>query len=230
MENRKTLNTRKFVTYTVSIFIVILLFSGLVLYVAPKCRVANWINWRVAGLSKHSWEAVHTIFAFLFFTLVSIHLYLNWNIFIRYIRSKLDKNFRLSREFLFAISLTALIFFATLLNIPPFNWIINFGERMKFSWELQDNQPLYHKDKLPNIRKGGKRFGRISPEHHIKRGYGYGRKRIVDVCKELNIPVERALARLSRRGIYAYKDIPLKSISREYYISPVQAVDIIRGR
>jgi hypothetical protein len=34
-------------------------FSGIILYMTPQGRVANWTNWTLLGLGKHDWSAVH---------------------------------------------------------------------------------------------------------------------------------------------------------------------------
>ena len=42
--------------------------SGIVLYVAPRCRVADQIGWAISGLDKGQWESIH-INGALFFVL-----------------------------------------------------------------------------------------------------------------------------------------------------------------
>ncbi len=89
---------RAFVTLFVILSYVLLATSGIVLYVAPPGRVAHWSLWTLARLDKEAWQAVHTVFAFLFVLAGAFHLYLNWRIFWSYLRSKLTAGVRMKRE------------------------------------------------------------------------------------------------------------------------------------
>ena len=57
---------RAFVTLFVTLSFLLIAASGIVLYVAPPGRVAHWSVWTLGGLDKEGWQAVHTVFAFLF--------------------------------------------------------------------------------------------------------------------------------------------------------------------
>ena len=59
--------TRGFVSFTLTLSFIILSLSGIVLYIMPYGRVAYWINWGIAGLSKDDWDAIHTIIGFVFY-------------------------------------------------------------------------------------------------------------------------------------------------------------------
>jgi len=72
---------RAFVTLYVTLSFVLLAASGIVLYVAPPGRVANWSRWTLGALDRHGWQAVHTVFALLFVLAGAFHLWFNWRTF-----------------------------------------------------------------------------------------------------------------------------------------------------
>ncbi|MCK4782139.1 MAG: DUF4405 domain-containing protein, partial [Desulfobacteraceae bacterium] len=60
-KNRKRFNWRGWTTFVVTISFVVDTISGIILYVAPPGRIANWTNWTIWGLNKEEWAAIHTI-------------------------------------------------------------------------------------------------------------------------------------------------------------------------
>ncbi len=83
--------TRGFVSITLALSFIILSLSGIVLYIMPHGRIAYWINWKIIGLCKDDWDAVHTIVGFVFMLMAVVHFYLNWSSFVSYLRSKIQK-------------------------------------------------------------------------------------------------------------------------------------------
>jgi hypothetical protein len=49
-------HTKGFTSLFLTIAFVALSLSGIVIYVAPRCRVADEMNWTAMGLQKHQWE------------------------------------------------------------------------------------------------------------------------------------------------------------------------------
>lgn len=125
---------RAFVTLFVTLSFVLLTASGIVLYVAPPGRVAHWSLWTLARLDKEAWQAVHTVFAFLFVLAGAFHLYFNWRIFWSYLRSKLTAGVRMKRELAPATSLVLTIGVLTVADLPPFATVIDLGARAKEAW------------------------------------------------------------------------------------------------
>lgn len=67
----------------------ILLISGIMLFVAPPGRVANWTNWILLGLSKKQWTALHVCFSALFLVISVVHIVLNWRPMVGYFKDLL---------------------------------------------------------------------------------------------------------------------------------------------
>ena len=136
MENKKkNFNWRGWTTFVVIISFIVDTLSGIILYIAPHGRVANWTNWSIWGLNKEEWATIHTIFGYILLIIVGIHLFYNWKIFFNFIWSKIRKAFNLKWELTTAIVFNILLFMATLWNLPPFSTTMNLGEYLKENWE-----------------------------------------------------------------------------------------------
>lgn len=134
--------------YIVFSFLVLGL-SGLVLFVAPPGRIANWSIWRLVLLSKAQWQAVHTIFAFVFIVAASFHLYFNWKVLMAYLRSKLDAGFRMKREVGAASTVGILLLALTIGGVPPFSSVMEAGDDIKNAWAgAAKEPPIPHAEEL----------------------------------------------------------------------------------
>lgn len=103
-------NWRGWTTFVVTISFIVDTVSGIILYIAPPGRIANWTNWSVWGLNKEAWGAIHTIFGYILLIIVAIHLYFNWKIFLNFIWSKLRNALNLKWELTGATLLCLIIF------------------------------------------------------------------------------------------------------------------------
>ena len=124
-----------FTSLTALVLFLMVALSGIILYISPRGRVANWGQWTVWGWDKESWAAFHinaTIF-FVVFTL--IHLLFNWKMLMGYLKRGILGLFRGSFELLAALILGAVVFVGTMMNIPPFFHFVAWRESFKDYWE-----------------------------------------------------------------------------------------------
>ncbi len=120
--------------------------SGFILYVAPPGRIANWGSWQLMLFTKSEWQALHTIFSYLFFILAIIHLFfVNWRTFITYIKSKIKSGLNKKWELIGSLILSGFIFIGTLRAWIPFGPVMTFGEKVKGNWEkTYSGAPVAH--------------------------------------------------------------------------------------
>jgi hypothetical protein len=110
--------------------------------VAPPGRIANWGDWKLLLFTKAEWQALHTIFSYMFFILFIIHLFfVNWRAFLTYFRSKVRAGLNRKWELLTATIITAIFFVGTLESWTPFGPVMSFGEKVKESWERSYTSP-----------------------------------------------------------------------------------------
>lgn len=147
--NRK-FSWKAFISFGLAYMMVILLVSGLILYVSPPGRYAHWVTWTLWGMTKEEWQAVHTVFSFGFIILSVFHLFsANWKTFIYYFRSKTSKGFNKKFELLFSSILIAAVFFGTFFSVPPFETVMAMGEDFTNSWEkVEERAPVPHAELL----------------------------------------------------------------------------------
>ena len=141
---------KSFVSFSLAWSFLIILISGIVLYIAPPGRVANWTDWTLVGFSKSGWQAIHTIFSYTFVILSVFHLFtLNWKIFWHYFTSKAATGLNKQMELITSVILIIFVFTGTYFNIQPFKAVIDFGEWTTESWETKDEQaPVPHAETL----------------------------------------------------------------------------------
>lgn len=133
--NKKGIKWRGLATFTLVLGILVEIVSGVVLYITPLGRTANWTNWTLMGLDKHEWAAIHTVFGYLLLVIIGMHLYFNWRVIAHFFWSKLHHSFNLKREFVIASAIILIVFAGTLWGLPPFSSIMDLGRSAKLSWE-----------------------------------------------------------------------------------------------
>ena len=139
---KKSFSWRIFISFGLLLSFLMLLVSGVILYISPPGRVANWTDWRMLGLTKTGWENQHAIFGFAFAILSIFHLFfINWRAFLSYLKTKSSEGLKSPKE-LFGSVVLALIFgIGTFYALQPFSAIIDFGNSVSESWERRDRQP-----------------------------------------------------------------------------------------
>jgi hypothetical protein len=142
MEKKNKFNLRSFTSFSLVISTIIMSWSGFILYIAPPGRIANWGTWRLMLFTKTEWQALHTIFSYLFFILFIIHLFfVNWKAFLTYFRSKIRAGLNRKWELIAASLMSTVFFIGTLRSWTPFEPVMAFGEKVKESWEGDFQSP-----------------------------------------------------------------------------------------
>ena len=169
MKRKVSFNLRSFISFSLVISTIIMSWSGFILYVAPPGRIANWGTWKLMLFTKTEWQALHTIFSYLFFILVIVHLFfVNWKTFLTYFKSKLRAGLNKKWELVTATLLTVIIFIGTVHSWTPFGPIMTFGEKVKGSWESKFSAPPILHMELYTLEKLALEFDTIAPEKLIK--------------------------------------------------------------
>jgi len=143
MENVKNkFSWKAFISIALFYSFFVIFVTGMVLYLAPAGRVANWYNWKLLGLTKTAWQSIHTIFSFTFAVLSIFHLFtVNWKAFWSYLQSKTRQGLNKKREFYLSSVLTIIFFLGVIYSVPPFSSIVGFGSFLKDSWETSETAP-----------------------------------------------------------------------------------------
>ena len=197
---RKRFHTRGFVSLLLSGSFLVMLVTGLVLYVTPQGRVAHWTGWTLAGLGKEQWSAVHIVTTLVFLTSAGFHLYYNWRIFWGYFKSKAKSGFNLKRELALAIAICVAMVAGTLWNVPPFGTVIRWNDDIKAYWDSHSaSAPVPHAEGFSLMR----------------------------LANEINVPVEQIVERLSDGGIEVEDpSMTVKTVAEEHDVTPSELFSI----
>lgn len=197
-------NWQSFISIGLLLSFIIILISGLVLYIAPEGSLSRWIGWVVLSLSKKQWEHIHTVFSYVFILFSIFHIFtINWGLLLSYFVP--DKfTFRNYKEFIIALVITILVFTGTLLNINPFKYIINLGRRISDSYAENVELP-----KVPDAEK-------LSLEEFSNRVLNVNYDAVESLLK-------------SHQFIEIKKDITVKNFSIINKITPEQLYKILKG-
>lgn len=133
---------RALISFILTWIFFILLITGIILYIAPPGRYANWVNWKIFALNKGEWQALHTIFSFTFIIISILHLFIiNWRVFLNYFKTKTKSGLNRKWELVISLVLVGTFFAGILFWIPPFSSVMLAGENLKNSWEEKDKEP-----------------------------------------------------------------------------------------
>jgi hypothetical protein len=138
-----------FTSLLLTLLFVALSFSGVILYLTPRGRVANWTGWTMLGLEKQGWQAVHVNIGLLFLIAAGLHLFLNWGLFWGYIKKKASLGLNLKLEMLVAVLIAAGVLLGTIQGVSPFAALMALNEQIKDYWEREPvSAPLPHAEEL----------------------------------------------------------------------------------
>jgi hypothetical protein len=214
--------------------------TGIALYVAPSGRVAETIVWRFVWLDKTQWEAMHTVFSFLWIPVAVAHTALNWKPILAYVHDRARKAFAFKRELAWATILTVFFTVASVTNWPPVAQVMAFGEWFTTYWENQGRAAGYyvpteteaHTITVPanTASSGSSPTASAGTLTVVAEKRGVGRFTVLEVAQDAKLSVEEALARLEKLGVKASADEKLLALSGRSGYSPLDLDSIIRGK
>jgi hypothetical protein len=197
-------NGRAFVTLCVALCFGLLAASGIVLYVAPPGRVANWSRWTLGALDRPQWQALHTVVALLFLVAGAFHLWFNWRALLHYVRARLADGLRLRRELALAVAVVLAVAGLTLADLQPFSSVMALGERAKASWSADGGEPPVPHAELLTLER---------------------------LAATTQIPLERALANLEAAGLTgAGPQVTMAALASTHGLTPRDVWAKLKGQ
>ncbi len=156
----KKFNWRAFTSLYIVISFLIIGVSGLILFIAPPGRIANWTNLIILGLTKSQWQAIHTVFTFLFILAAAVHIYFNWRPLIAYLRTRAQQTIHIRKELISSGILVCLLVLLTLQDAPPFSNLMKLSEDLSYSWSAPETEPPIPHAELLTIEEIAERTGK----------------------------------------------------------------------
>lgn len=198
-------NWRSFISVLTALSFIGMAFTGVILFVVPPGRVANWTGWTLIGLTKHEWVGLHDWFSIIFVVASVIHLYLNWKPFVSYFKGKATKAFALRAEWAAAMVVCAVVFVGTLGDVRPFSSLLAWNENIKHSWESpQQRAPIPHAELMS----------------------------FTELARQVpDVDLETMFANLKSQGIEVESaDIVLGELAEAYNMTPARLYNIALGQ
>ncbi|MBU2512599.1 DUF4405 domain-containing protein [bacterium] len=129
---------------------IVMAFTGLILFIVPAGRIAQWVNWTLFGLTKDQWTQIHVLFCIVFLIGGGFHIYFNWKPLIRYFYSKAKQGVNLGKEIIISLVISVVLIIAAIAEISPFNYVFEFSTFLKDSWIISEayEPPIGHAELL----------------------------------------------------------------------------------
>lgn len=137
----KKFHGRSFTSLFSTFSFLLMTISGIILYFAPPGRISHWSHWEFWALTKEQWQALHTIFSLAFIIIAVFHIYYNWSALVSYLKKKLRSGVSHRKELLWSSILTIALTIFTIVGVPPFSTIMDWGESLSNSWANTENEP-----------------------------------------------------------------------------------------
>lgn len=201
----KQFSWRAFFSVLMALSFIGMTFTGVILFVVPPGRIANWTGWTLLALTKHQWIGLHDWFSIIFVVASAFHVYLNWNLFVSYFKNKISKAFAFRAEWVLALVICAAVFLGTLGDVKPFSSLLAWSESIKHNWESpQRSAPIPHAELLT----------------------------LTELAEQVRgVDIETMLTNLKAWGIEVeYANVVLGELADLYNITPVQLYNIALGQ
>jgi len=194
---------RKIVSLTALLASLLMMLTGIILYIAPQGRIAYWSDWRLWGLDKTDWGNIHINMGFLMLIVISLHIYYNWKPIVSYLKNRAKQIKVFTPDFSVALILTLVCALGTYLLVPPFNWVMEFNDHFKDTAAEKYGEPPYGHAELSSLKT---------------------------FTKKVNLDLEKSIGMLNKAG-YPIEDhsLTLIQIAQEYRITPKGIYSIIKS-
>ncbi|GAB6182919.1 DUF4405 domain-containing protein [Thermodesulfovibrio hydrogeniphilus] len=199
----KKINWRAFISQLTTWSFIAITISGVILYIVPHTRIANWIDLRLLWLTKAQWQSIHILTCFLFLIAASFHIYYNWNALKNYLLKKVSITKTFKKEFILSFLIFLFVIISSIYNIPPLKYIIDLNEYIKNSWgkSAEYEPPFPYADQM-SLR---------------------------DFTKKMKMDLNIAMDELKSKGVVVEKETEtLREIARRNNTTPMQIYALIK--
>lgn len=125
---------RKITSFLMLYSFIIMVVSGIVLFISPFGRLSMMIDWRIMGLTKMDYQALHLIFMLIFTIAGLLHIFFNYKAIKNYLKSKSKKMVVFTNTNVIAIIITAGFFYATVKHIEPLETFVKMNKSFNNYW------------------------------------------------------------------------------------------------
>ena len=158
LNKESIMSLKKITSLTMLLTMFTMTFTGIILFITPPGRVANWANWELFGISKELYGQIHSSFMVLFIIATILHIYYNWKPLINYMKNEAREFVLFTKDMIVASILFLVFLFGTIYQISPFSNFLNFGDEIKSSWEKEYGTSPYSHAELSSLKSFTKKL------------------------------------------------------------------------
>ncbi|MDZ4164325.1 MAG: DUF4405 domain-containing protein [Smithellaceae bacterium] len=195
-------HNRGFTSMLTAFSFAVMSISGVLLFIVPQGRIAEWTDWRMLGLTKTDWGNIHITTSLLFLIAGIIHTWYNWGALIKYLSRKREEGLALKTETVVSVILVLFFVLGAIYKLPPLSSVLTLNSYIKNMWIINKDYepPLSHAELLT----------------------------LKSFSKKLNIDLTRATEELNKNGINFKETESLGLIAKNHGLSPVQVYQFIK--
>jgi hypothetical protein len=153
------MNLKKTTSLTMLLSMVVMTYTGIMLFIAPPGRIANWANWQFFLLNKEQYAALHSTMMILFIIATILHLYYNWKPITSYMKNSVKQLVVFTGDMVIAVTVTVVFIAGSLGEITPFSSFMSFGDSIKQGWEKEYGSAPYSHAELSSLKSFCKKLG-----------------------------------------------------------------------
>jgi len=112
----------------------IMVVSGVMLFISPFGRLSMMIKWEMLGLGKMEYQALHLIFMLIFTIAGLLHIFFNFKAIKNYLKNKSKKVVVFTSTNIIAILITAGFFYATVKHVEPLESFVKMNKSFNDYW------------------------------------------------------------------------------------------------
>lgn len=139
---------RKIISFVMLYSFIIMVLSGIMLFISPFGRLAMMIRWEMLGLDKMQWQALHLIFMLIFTLAGLLHIFYNYKAIKNYLKSKSKKIVVFTSANVAAIAITGVLFYVTIQHMEPFESFVKMNKSFNDYWTQE-----FRTNKMEAMRK-----------------------------------------------------------------------------
>jgi hypothetical protein len=138
----KALHAKGFASLMTTFSFIVMSLSGVLLFIVPQGRIAEWTEWQMLGLSKSEWGDIHITTSLMFLASGAYHIVLNWRTLWGYFSTKREKSLMMRRELAIAAFVTVFCIAGAVYQVPPLSYVLTLNNTIKQAWiKDKDHEP-----------------------------------------------------------------------------------------
>jgi len=125
---------RKITSFVMLFSFLIMIVSGVAEFISPFGRLAMMIKWKMLGIDKMQWQALHISFMVVFTIAGLIHIWLNIKPIKAYLKNRARKMVFFTKEMSIALVITIALFVATVQKFEPIEQFVKLNKSFNSYW------------------------------------------------------------------------------------------------